>query len=327
MKETIEGKARLCIPEGKISKQLPVFYNPVMEKNRTLMIELLRALGKKKLNIALPLAGSGIRGIRMLKELPASLIAHVSFNDYSEAAVAAIKKHLLINNVPKTKTTITCADANLFLIKSKGFDVIDIDPFGTPIPFLDEACKKISRGGVLGVTATDTALLCGTYPKACLRTYWAEPLHTPEMYEVGLRILIRKVQLIGAQYDKALLPLLSYSSDHYMRVVFLSEKGKSKADETLKLHGGYKGAGPLWLSQLQNKQIISKMRKNLFIDMLIAEPDIVGYTDLHSIDFKEQPKIKEVLAVLKRKGFIAERTHFLATAIKTNCPDVKAAIS
>jgi tRNA (guanine26-N2/guanine27-N2)-dimethyltransferase len=36
---------------------------------------------------------------------------------------------------------------------------VDLDPFGSPIQFLDAALQSLSRTGVLEVTATDTACL------------------------------------------------------------------------------------------------------------------------------------------------------------------------
>ena len=56
------------------------------------------------------------------------------------------------------------------------------------------------------------------------------------MHETGIRILIRKVQLIGAQFEKALTPIFSFYADHYYRVFFKCEKGKKKADEIVKQH-------------------------------------------------------------------------------------------
>ena len=56
------------------------------------------------------------------------------------------------------------------------------------------------------------------------------------MHELGLRILIRKIQLQGAQFDKALIPLLAYHKDHYFRIYFRCIKGKEKCDEVLKQH-------------------------------------------------------------------------------------------
>ena len=37
------------------------------------------------------------------------------------------------------------------------FDYIDIDPFGSPNPFLAAAIGRITRNGIVAVTATDTA--------------------------------------------------------------------------------------------------------------------------------------------------------------------------
>ena len=73
MFETIkEGKAVLKVPKldkGKdVSKKLPVFYNPVMKFNRDVSIFLLNAIDRKDIQIALPLAGTGVRGIRLMKE-------------------------------------------------------------------------------------------------------------------------------------------------------------------------------------------------------------------------------------------------------------------
>ena len=51
------------------------------------------------------------------------------------------------------------------------------------------------------------------------------------MHETGIRILIRKIQLIGAQYNKALTPIFSYSKEHYFRVFLKCEKGKEAASK------------------------------------------------------------------------------------------------
>lgn len=241
-----EGKAKICVPkEERISRKLPVFYNPVMELNRTLSVLILRNIPNKGMQIADPLAGTGIRSIRFLKELPKNKIKFIYMNDHSKEAVRIIKKNLKLNKI-KSKAVVFNKDANLFILENKGFDYIDIDPFGTPNPFLDSAVKSLSRNSILAVTATDTAPLAGTFPAACRRKYWASPLLTHNMHETGIRILIRKVQLIAAQYEKALTPILSYYSEHYFRIFFRCEKGKSKVDEIIRQHGMFNGAGPLW---------------------------------------------------------------------------------
>lgn len=42
-----------------------------------------------------------------------------------------------------------------------GWDFIDVDPFGSCLPFLEAAVAGVNDGGVLAVAATDLAVLCG----------------------------------------------------------------------------------------------------------------------------------------------------------------------
>ena len=38
------------------------------------------------------------------------------------------------------------------------FDCVDIDPYGSPSPFIDAAVQCVSEGGLLMVTATDMVM-------------------------------------------------------------------------------------------------------------------------------------------------------------------------
>jgi tRNA (guanine26-N2/guanine27-N2)-dimethyltransferase len=40
------------------------------------------------------------------------------------------------------------------------FDVIDLDPYGSAIPFLESSFSVTGNGGLLCVTFTDMAVLC-----------------------------------------------------------------------------------------------------------------------------------------------------------------------
>jgi tRNA (guanine26-N2/guanine27-N2)-dimethyltransferase len=335
--ETVkEGKAIIRLNTAKIvSKDMQVFYNPVMEFNRTISVLLLNALDKKNMQIGLPLAGSGIRGIRFLKELKKGKIKIISLNDYDKNAVKNIKSNMKQNKIKLTKKImISNQDANLFLLNSHGFDFIDIDPFGTPNPFLDSAVRRISRGGILAITATDTGALSGTYIKACLRKYWALPSRTAEMHEIGLRILIRKCQFIGAQFDKALIPVFSYSRDHYMRVFFLCRKGKEKVDEVLKQHGKFENSGPMWLGKLWDERLVDRIVKknkteenSKFLKIIQGEAkiDVVGFYHIPSFikknKLKDTPKQEKIIDEIRKKGFKANETHFKDNSIRTDIPE------
>jgi tRNA (guanine26-N2/guanine27-N2)-dimethyltransferase len=368
-----EGQTKIVVPvEKKISKKLPIFYNPVMALNRDLSVLLLTCWGNTGLSVGDPLAGTGIRSIRFLKELPPGTIRTVWMNDYNAQFLQRVSQSLLLNDVATEQSTVTSffnkqdtlrtatglqsqhfekeftaynkqvllssLDANLFLLLSPGFDYIEIDPFGSPNAFLDAACMRLARGGILAVTATDTSALCGTYTTACRRKYWAEPSHNELMHELGLRILIRKVQLIAAQYDKALTPLFSYDRDHYMRVFFSCEKGKTRVDKIMKQHATFmtsgKNAGPLWMGSLCDSALVHKMlsteerpEHKKFLQVIHDESLIasVGFYDIHAQckrhGIKEIPRTERVLEHLHKKKHPASRTQFSPTGIRTTASE------
>ena len=327
-----EGKAKLDVNvERIVSKKMETFYNPVMKFNRDISVLLLNCIDKNKMQIGMPLSGSGIRGIRFVKEISKSKIKTIYFNDISVSAVKTIKKNLKLNKIGLGKVVISCEDANLFMLKSSGFDYVDIDPFGSPNMFLNNAIVRLSREGILAVTATDTAALTGTYTKVCRRKYWAEPLRTELMHEVGLRILIRKVQLIGAQFEKALIPVFSYSKDHYYRVFFICHKGKKHVDGIVKQHGLFKDVGPMWLGSLWDSKLVNLMVKSndvasnskvLSIIKSESKLDVVGFYDINALGkkykLKKLPKLEDVIKLVKKKGFSVSLTHFRDNSIKSD---------
>lgn len=328
-----EGKAKAKVPKPAkvVSKEMSVFYNPAMKLNRDISVLLLNAIDKKGMRIADILAASGIRSIRFIKELNKGKINEISINDYSKDSIKLIINNLKINKINKNnKIKITNLDANLFLLNSTGFDYIDIDPFGTPNPFLDSAVKRISRDGILAVTATDTAALSGTFPDACKRKYWAVPLRNELMHEVGLRILIRKVQLIGAQFDKALTPVFSYSMHHYLRVFFRCEKGKKAVDNIIAQHGHFSNAGPMWLGKLWDSKLVDRIYKinkeesiKKFISIIKNESklNVIGFYDVHKLCKRNKLKIPKRELIIKRirnSGYKVSETHFNPNGLKSN---------
>ena len=335
-----ERKARITIPKSeKISKQMPVFYNPVMKHNRDISILLLNSINKKEMQIADPLAASGIRSLRFLLELDTQTIKNISINDYNRDFLKLMKNNLKLNNIKNNKKIIISNnDANLFLLNSTGFDYIDIDPFGTPNPFLDSAVKRIARDGILALTATDLSSLAGTYPLVCKRRYWAVPLRNELMHEIGLRILIRKIQLIGVQYEKALIPIFSYFKDHYFRVFFRCEKGKNKADKIISEHSLFEDAGPMWIGRLWDTNLANKIYANFLKNELLSHDselnnflktikeesaiNTIGFYDIHKIvkrnKLKQIPKQEELMIRIKKSGYKAAATHFNVQGIRSN---------
>ncbi len=350
-----EGKANIfAYTNEKISKEMDVFYNPIMKLNRDISILLINNFSRNKLNICDLLAGTGVRSIRFLLELKNNKINNIIINDSNKKAVQLIKRNFRFNKLKK-RFTIKNKDANKLLLESYGFDYIDIDPFGSPNPFLDSAIKRISRDGILAITATDVSALSGTYKNACLRKYSSVPLKNHLMHEIGLRILIRKVQLISNQYEKALFPIFSHSSDHYLRVYFHCEKSKTKVDEIIKQHNYFLYcnncfntkisefnsekcncgnefifSGPIWSGKLWDEKLVDKMYKSCnykevkdLLELIKQESKIdnIGFYDLHLICQKIKvniPKKNEIIKKIKSKGYKASPTHFKPEGIRSN---------
>lgn len=351
-----EGKARIRVNEsGRLTRKMPVFYNPAMKLNRDISVLLLKASGGSRLRIADPLAATGVRTIRFLKELGSSKVSVAYANDGSAAAAASIRNNLKLNKISARKAVVSNEEANIFLLKNKPFDYVELDPFGTPVTFLDSAVKSLSGNGILAVTATDTAALSGTAPRACLRKYWSFPLKNYLMHELGLRILARRVQLAAASYEKALTPVYSYSMLHYMRIFFRCSSKVSDVDSVLKSHqnisccgnclsielsakekcsncksGKTAVAGPLWGGNLWDDELAAEIcKKNEdeknsgFVKTISEEARIpsFGFYDTHAFSSKlgiHVPKLESVISALRKQGFMAARTHLSGNGVRTN---------
>ena len=290
IKSIEEGLTKIEFPEfEKVSSQAPVFYNPHMELNRDLSILAIQVFQneqEREINICDLFGGSGIRGIRYKNEI--SGVGEVSINDISETANHYERHNIELNGLDDVE--VYQHDASMFLRMKRGeFDVIDIDPFGTPSPFIDSAGYCARRDSLLCVTATDTSALCGTYQEPCIRKYNSKPYKSEYCHETGIRILAGFVALSLSKYAKFIEVKMSHSTEHYMRLYLEVNKGSKKTDSSLKNIGyishcrnclhrqtsyglatpidetcpvcGEKlvHAGPLWLGPIQDGEFIEKM--------------------------------------------------------------------
>lgn len=95
---------------------------------------------------------------------------------------------------------------------------MDLDPYGTPVEFLDTAVQAVSEGGLLMVTATDVAVLCGNHAETCYTKYGSYSLHREYHHEQALRILLACMQTHAARHKRYLVPIVSLSIDFYVRI-------------------------------------------------------------------------------------------------------------
>lgn len=241
-----EASAVLLVPRletyfhGKreyIPSKAPVFYNPLMAFNRDLAVLALRAYQQcvnRRLAVCDPFTGCGVRGIRFAKEV--QHVSHVVVNDVNPQATNLTRLNVESNGLSKA-FTVKNVDAHTLLEDharpKRRFDVIDLDPFGSPSPFLDSALRATKRGGLLALTATDMALLCGVKSLACVRKYLGKPLRTEYCHEVAMRLLLHALVRAAAKHDLGIHVLFSHSTDHYLRVYTQIFHGAKRADESL----------------------------------------------------------------------------------------------
>ena len=98
------------------------------------------------------------------------------------------------------------------------FTVIDLDPYGTAVPFLESAIGAIANHGLLNVTFTDLAVLCDRSPQICFYRYGSAPLGKSNCHEFALRMVLYTINSIANKMGKQIEPLLSLSVDFYIRL-------------------------------------------------------------------------------------------------------------
>jgi tRNA (guanine26-N2/guanine27-N2)-dimethyltransferase len=306
------------VPSDYAPSKAPVFYNPVMEFNRDLTVLAFKAyqhMGNHEISICEPFTSQGIRGIRFAKEIDG--VTRVLLSDINTSAYELAKHNIELNKL-EDKITLKHKDANCVLScnasPKKRFDIVDIDPFGTPVPYLDSAFTALRNKGLIAATATDLAPLCGVHAKACLRKYGGKPMRTEYCHELAVRLLAGCMATIAAKHDIGIRILFSHSSNHYIRVYAQIAYGCQKADESLKNTGHIlhcfsclhretahqifgksvqcpecdakmEHAGPLWIGSISDPA---------FIDQVIKENQNTA--------FKNSAKITKLLTLTKNEA-------------------------
>jgi len=245
-----EGSVEFLLHEGDNdtipSKSMNVFYNKRMEINRDISIlaniAYYKLFSQDSLVVIDSMAASGIGSIRLLKNC--KNVEKIYLNDINPVAVELIKNNLELNEIKTKQVEVLNKDANLLFSEisqnSSPPNVISIDPFGTPNLYIDSAFKAIKKDkGLLCITATDTAVLFGVRPMACIRKYMSKPLHTEYCKEIGARILIYYISRIANINNLGIIPLLTFYSNHFIRIFVLTYKGKSNIFKDLSNSYGY----------------------------------------------------------------------------------------
>ncbi|KAH9871585.1 hypothetical protein J1614_005840, partial [Plenodomus biglobosus] len=210
------------------------------------------------------LSATGLRAIRYAKEIP--FATGVTSNDMSPKAVESIKLNVKHNKL-EDKITANTGNAIAYMYSfcdKKGYDAIDLDPYGTAAPFIDSAIQAINDEGMLLVTCTDSAIFASHgYLEKTYSQYGGLPLKGEPCHEGGLRLILHAIASSAARYGMAIEPLLSLSIDYYARVFVRVRKApidvKLLAGKTMIVYHCESGCGA-WTTQYlaRNKPMENK---------------------------------------------------------------------
>ena len=330
MKEFQEGKAifkaNLSGKDKGPGKVKGVFYNPAMRLSRDLHVAFAKQFNFSGIMLD-GLAASGIRGIRLNLEAG----VNVEFCDSSRMATETIAGNLEMNGIKSKIYNERVED----LLQDRKYDWIDVDPFGTPAPYLEAALKGLNDGGILGVAATDTAVLCGAKPSICMKRYGAVSMRRVAAKEVGVRILLSMIHNIASGMGKGIEPLLCYSEGHHLRVfVRLGER----KDVTLKwitkdmriVDREEKDAGgPLWVRKIIKAELIPESQDGVLGRLLeTLREEANGPPGLHDINniakaagIGQTPQRIKIVESIRKLGSFASSSVFSPLGIKTDATE------
>ncbi|HLY77547.1 MAG TPA: hypothetical protein VKT21_06645 [Thermoplasmata archaeon] len=323
-----------------------MFYNAAMQLDRDLNVAVLRARfpsGPGTCRGWEMLAATGVRGLRLVEETTA--FARYDFTEENPAAFAVLERN--VHESGHAGLTTHHADATT-PVEEKAFDYVDLDPFGTPAPFVDAALRALAPAGVLAVTATDMPVLAGVARGVSERRYGGRPIRGPQGPEGGLRILIAYLVREGAKRAIGLDPILGYLHDHYVRLFLNAGPALSAAPDPARIGdpsvlgenapkiAGKGPFGPMWLGRLFDPELVARLEVpptaqrpqelRRFLDRLQEEStaDRPFYYEPNGLaselHLAEPPPLAAVLEALRAKGYAAARSHVRPSAFRTSAP-------
>ena len=113
------------------------------------------------------------------------------------------------------------------------FDVIDLDPYGSAIPFLESSIGALMNGGLLCVTFTDMAVLCARRPHVCAYKYGSVPLPNKYCHEFALRMVLHMISQMANRHGKVIEPLMCLTVDFYIRLFIRVKDSPIKCHHSL----------------------------------------------------------------------------------------------
>ncbi len=326
------------------ARRRAVFYNPAMAVDRDLNVAFARVAEERDYpawDAWEMLGATGVRGLRLVHETGA--MGSLVVTEQNPEALWVLRRNA--RAVAPDLVTVVSGDARS-VPPGAPFDYVDLDPYGSPVPFLPALFRAIADGGIVAVTATDMMVLAGVTAGACARIYGARPIRGRLAPESGLRILMAFLDREARARGFGIRPLLSYVQGHHVRTYFAVDRSLSRRETPVGVIdpttwdgpwiAGRGPFGPMWLGPLGDPDWVRRLRlppmaarpkeTGALLERLIEESpvDRPFYYEPNElarrIGRREPPSVDALLAGLRARQRRAARGHPREAAIRTDAP-------
>jgi tRNA (guanine26-N2/guanine27-N2)-dimethyltransferase len=347
-----EGKARFQVGNA--------FYRSATKLVRDLGILAATVYQQQvgSLRVLDAMAGCGVRALRYVLEAGAEW---VWVNEGNPEIHQTLKTNLA-HSLNPSQYQMTHTDANRIFFdcynRSDFYDLIDVDAFGAPLPYLSTVLWGTKLGGLVYLTSTDGRSVTGNSPENSLKYYNAYARYHPAAHEQGLRLIMGTLQQQAASQGRGVKPVFAYFTGETYRVM-MRYVAKRQLNEN---NYGWLGychhcgnyqivpwrklgkalcfcdqqrlvvSGPMWLGQLHDRATLIEMialatvwgwsDKVPLLEIMSRESDFPPYfyslQDIGKAGKLDLPKRDQLIATLQQQGYRACATHLTPQAIKTD---------
>lgn len=347
-----EGKAKFQVgkafynPHSKVVRDLGVLAAKVDRQNYG-SLRVLDALG-----------GCGVRSLRYWLESNAD---YLWINEGNPEL-----NHLLSQNLAKAiaanRCQITHQDAYRVFFdcysRRDYYDLVDVDCFGTAVPYLSTMLWATKIGGLIYLTSTDGRTLTGHLPANSIQAYGAIARSHPAAHEQALRIIIGSVQQQAATKGLGIEPVFSLFTGQTYRLMLRLVSKTQLTDKNYGFLGYCHGcgnyqtitfrqlgkvsckcdrptvtvSGVMWLGRLHHPKSLQAYQTHAqhlnwqpavrLLSLMLAEIDFPPYfytlSEIGKRGKLDLPKRTDLITALQQAGYRASVTHINSQAIKTN---------
>lgn len=348
---TLEGKALFRVG--------PAFFRPSSRPARDLSV-LAAAIYRQQmghLRVLDVMTGCGVRSQRYALESHADWIWA---NDANPDMATVLTDNL--SQLPPERYQLSYHAADPLFHQcyqhQKEFDLIDLDSFGLPTPFLQGCLQTVKLGGLLYITGTDSRTLAGHNPQHSQRMLGAWARSHPAAHEQGLRLLLglcwQQAQVLG----RDIKPIFSYFQGQIYRVLIQINSPQRQHDlgfigychhcghyqtvpwdQLSRATCPHQGppltlSGPMWLGPLHDPTWLVSMEQLAedwgwsgriqLLRIMQAEalmpPYFYPVAEIGRRGKMDIPKRDRIIAQLYQQGYQASLTHINPQAFKTDAP-------